>query len=56
MSYQLFRMAQHDNYRSRLQFLLVGLAAIAEGLIIVLSLGCLQTDLRAYVLFEVLGD
>jgi hypothetical protein len=34
----------------------IGLAAIYEGLVSVLSLGYLNTDIRGWVLFDLFGD
>lgn len=39
-----------------MQLVAVGLAALYEGLVTVLSLGYLTTDVRGWVLFEWLDD
>jgi hypothetical protein len=49
-------VARYDSTKERWQLVVIGLAAIYEGLVSVLSLGYLNTDIRGWVLFDLFGD
>ena len=50
------KIARHYGWRFHVQFFMLGLATIWEGLIIVLSLGFLNCDIRAHLIFEIFED
>lgn len=50
------KRARHDNARDRWVFCLIGLASVYEGLVMALSLGYLNVDTRAWLLFDVFDD
>ena len=51
LSYYLPRVARNGSSRERWKFFALGLATIYEGMVIVLSLGYLNVEARAYELF-----
>lgn len=56
LAHYLPRIAKHYTARERWQFFALGLATVWEGLVIVLSLGYLSCEARAYELFMRDGD
>jgi hypothetical protein len=46
------KRAKHYHWRGHFKFFVLGLATVYEGLVIVLSLGFLSTELRATLLFS----
>jgi hypothetical protein len=52
LEYYVPSKARHNSRRDRWRFFLLGLATVYEGLVIVLSLGYLNCEARAYELFE----
>jgi hypothetical protein len=49
-------IARHLTRRERVQFFLLGLGTIFEGLVMTLSLGYLTVETRAWLLFTVFED
>lgn len=49
-------VARYASKKERWQLVVIGLAAIYEGLVAVLSLGYLNTHIRGWVLFELFDD
>jgi hypothetical protein len=48
--------ARNTSWSDQLFLFTIGLASILEGLVIVLSLGFLNIEFRAWVLFDLFGD
>lgn len=46
------RIAHHRSWRMQVFFFIVGIATVAEGLVMVLSLGFIAVDWRADILFN----
>ena len=49
-------IARHSGARERWQFFALGLGSLYEGLVLVLSLGYLTVDTRAWLLFEAFDE
>jgi hypothetical protein len=50
------RRAKYWGRKDHLQLFLLGLGAVYEGLVVVLSLGYLTVDTRAWMLFDLFED